>query len=95
LALSVVEHSLDEDDLGPALDQRFNLLDIDVGQKIEVDLAITRIVHVGRQRQGLVGRPERAGDEALATVASLGVAAACAMIRAAATLMSRTRCSAA
>jgi hypothetical protein len=41
------------------------LADID---EVEIDLAIAGIVDVGRQRQRLVGRPERAGDPALAAV---------------------------
>ena len=71
LGIQSVKHGLDEDDLGAALDQPFDLLDIDVGEEIEVDLAIAGIVDVGRQRQGLVGRAECAGDEAAAAVLGL------------------------
>jgi hypothetical protein len=82
LGVERVEHRLDEHDLGSAGDQSLDLFDIDVGQEVEIDLAKARVVDVGRERQRLVGRPERAGDEAST------------MIRAAALLMSRTRCSA-
>ena len=50
-----------------------HLLAIDLLQPVEVDLAIAGIVDVGRQRQGLVGRPDRAGDEARLAVLGLEV----------------------
>ena len=65
LGVQRVEHRLDQDEIDAALDQRLDLLDIDVGDGVEIDLAKAGIVDVGRERQGLVGRPERAGDAAL------------------------------
>jgi hypothetical protein len=47
-----------------AFHERVALLAIDVLQPVEVDLAKPGIVHVGRQRKRLVGRADRAGDEA-------------------------------
>ena len=40
LAFSVIEHRLGQDRVDAALGQRLDLLDIDVGQRVEVDLAI-------------------------------------------------------
>ena len=68
LGVQRVEHGLDQDEIDAAFDQRLDLLDIDVGDRVEIDLAIAGIVDVGRQRQGLVGRPDRAGDPALPAV---------------------------
>ena len=68
LGVQRVEHGLDQDEIDAALDQRLDLLDIDVGDGVEIDLAKAGIVDVGRERQGLVGRPDRARDPALPLV---------------------------
>ena len=73
LAVERVEHRLDQDEVDPALDQRVDLLAIDRLDRVEVDLAKAGIVDVGRQRQRLVGRPDRAGDPALAAVGCAGL----------------------
>jgi hypothetical protein len=76
----------------PPSTSALDLLDIDVGDRVEIDLAIAGIVDVRRERQRLVGRADRAGDPALAAVGSASATAR--MIRAASTLISRTRRSA-
>ena len=68
LGIQCVEDRLDQDEIGSALGERDYLFAIDVLQFVEIDLAIARIVDVGRQRQRLVRRPDRARDEAAAAV---------------------------
>ncbi len=68
LGVERIEHRLDQDEIHPALDQRVDLLAVHLLEVIEVDLAVAGIVDVGRERQRLVGRPERPGDEARAAV---------------------------
>ena len=51
-----------------ALHQPGGLLPIDFDQMIEGDLAIARVFDIGRERQGLVGRADRARDEPGAAV---------------------------
>ena len=90
LGVERVEHRLDQDEVDAALDQRVDLLAIDRLQRVEIDLAKARIVDVGRQRQRLVGRPDRAGDPARPAVAAPAQSSATARaIRAAARLISR------
>ena len=64
LGVERVEHRLDQDEIDAALDQRIDLLAIDRLHLVEIDFAKGGIVDVGRQRQGLVGRAERARDPA-------------------------------
>jgi len=49
-----------------ALDQRAHLLGVRLAQRIEVEIPKRSIVHVGRDRERLVGRADRTGDEARA-----------------------------
>src|SRR3546814_9146856 len=63
LGIQGVENRLDQDEVDAARDQRVALLAIDALQTIEIDLAITGIVDVWRQRQRLVGWADGAGDE--------------------------------
>ena len=64
LGVQGVEHRLDQDEVDAAVEQAVDLLAIDALHLVEGDGAIAGIVDVGRDRQGLVGRAERAGDEA-------------------------------
>jgi hypothetical protein len=68
LGVQGVEDRLDQDDLGAAVDEPPHLLAIGVAHLIKGDGAIAGIVDVGRDRQGAVGRPDGAGDEAAAAV---------------------------
>jgi hypothetical protein len=77
-----------------ALDQCIALLEIDVLEPIEVDLAVAGIVDVGGDGEGLVGRADRAGDEAGAAVLCSASSAARRAIEAEAWLMLATRLSA-
>ena len=64
LAIERVEHGFDKDEIGPALDQRAALVDIDRDDFVEGNFAKTRVLDIGRQRQRLVGRPHRPRDKA-------------------------------
>ena len=64
LGVQRVEHRLDQDDVGAALDQPAHLLRVGLAQLVEVDVAEAGIVDVGRDRRRAVGRPDGAGDEA-------------------------------
>ncbi len=74
LGVQRVEHRLDQDEVDAAVQQPVDLLAIDALHFVEGDGAIAGIVDVGRDRQRLVGRAERAGDEAR-LVGSFAVAA--------------------
>ncbi len=71
LGVERVEDGLDQQEVGAALEQALDLLGIGDAQFVEGDGAEARIGHVGRDRGGAVGRPERAGDEARAAVLAL------------------------
>ncbi len=60
-----IEHGLDQDHIGAALDEGAYRLRVAGHQLIEADIAKSRIVDVGRERGGAAGRSQRAGDEAL------------------------------
>ncbi|MNS56080.1 hypothetical protein D3C72_889300 [compost metagenome] len=64
LGVEGVEDGLDQDQVGAALDQAAGGLDVVFYQQIEGDVAVARVVDVGRQRAGAAGRAEHAGDEA-------------------------------
>ncbi len=63
-----VEDRLDQQEVGPAVDQSGDLFGVSLAQHIEGDGAVAGIGDVGRDRGGAVGRPERAGDEAALAV---------------------------
>ena len=64
LGVQRVEHGLDHQDVGAAADQAACRLEIGRAQIVEGDVAEGRIVHVGRDRGGAVGRAQHAGDQA-------------------------------
>ena len=68
LGVERVEHGLDQDEVRPALHQPGGLLPIDFDQMIEGDLAIAGVLDIGRERQGLVGRPDCTGNETRAAI---------------------------
>ncbi len=70
--IQCVENSLDQDDVGTAIDQTTHLLGIGKPQIIEADGTITGIVDVRRDRGCAVGRPECASHEAPPAVLCLG-----------------------
>ena len=72
LGVERVEDGLDQDQVGAAVDQAAQLLAIGDAEVIEGDGAIARIVDVGRDRRGAVGRSERAGDETRPAIRLLG-----------------------
>jgi hypothetical protein len=61
LGVQRVEDRLDQDQVDAALDQGARRLAIGFRQAVEGDLAEARIVDVGRDAGGLVGRPDGAG----------------------------------
>ena len=70
LGVQRVENGLEENQVGAAVDESLERLAIDLHELVEIDVAETRVVDFGRDRRGLVGRSEHAGDEArLARVA--------------------------
>ncbi len=71
LGVQRVEDGLDQQDIDAAFEQAARLFGIGRLQIVEGDRAEAGIVHVGRDRGGAVGRPERTGDEARAAVALL------------------------
>ena len=71
LGVERVEDGLDQEEVGAARDEPFDLLAIGGAQLVEGDRAEAGIGDVGRDRGGAVGRPERAGDEARAAVLGL------------------------
>jgi hypothetical protein len=89
-----VEDRLDQQEIDPARDQRIALLAIIGLQRVEIDLAIARIVDIGRQRQRLVGRADRTGDKAaLGRPFASALSAQARASFALSTLICRTRCS--
>ena len=70
LGVERVEDRLDQQHVGAALDQAARLLGVGLAQLVERDVAEARIVDVGRDRRGAVGRPDGAGDEARLVAAS-------------------------
>ena len=64
LAVQGVEDGLDQQQVGAAIDQAAHLFVIGGDQLVEGDVARRRVVHVGRDRGGLRGRSQGAGDEA-------------------------------
>ncbi len=63
LGVERVEDGLEQDEVGSALGKARERLAVGRHQLVEIDVAETRIVDFGRDRRGLVGRPEHAGDE--------------------------------
>ena len=63
LGVQRIKHRLDKHEIRAPLDQRPHLLGIDIDEEIPIDLAKTRIIHIGAERERLVGRPNRAGHE--------------------------------
>ena len=68
LGVERVEDGLDQQRIDAAVEQAADLLGIGDAQRVEGDGAKAGIGHVGRNRGGAVGRPDRAGDETLAAV---------------------------
>ena len=69
-----VEDRLDQEQVDAAVDEASHLLGIALAHVVEGDGPERRVVHLGRERERLVERAERAGDEArpvLALVAGL------------------------
>jgi hypothetical protein len=64
LGVQGVEHGLDQQEVGTALEQAPGRVVVVVGERIEADIAVAGVVHVRRDRQGARGRPEHAGAEA-------------------------------
>ena len=62
LGVEGVEDRLDDQEVGTAVDQATRLVDVGPDQLVEGDVALARVVHVGRDRGGAVRRPERAED---------------------------------
>ena len=56
LGVQRVEHGLDQQHVGAALDQAARLLGVGLHQLVEADVAEARIVDVGRDRGRAVGR---------------------------------------
>ena len=68
LEVERVEHGLEQEDVGAAVEKAPRLLRIGFAQQVEGDGTIARIGHVGRNRGGAIGGSEGAGDEALTAV---------------------------
>ena len=66
LRIERVEHGLDQQQVGAALDETGDLLRVRVTDLVERRGAIRRIVDLRRERERNVERTERAGDEAVA-----------------------------
>ena len=64
LRVQRVEDRLDEEEVDAAVDEAAHLLRIALAHVIEGDCAVGGVVDLGRERERLVQRPERAGDEA-------------------------------
>ena len=63
LGIERVEYGLHQQHVHPAVQQAAGLLGVGRDQLIKGDRAESRIMHVGRKRGRLAGRPEGAGDE--------------------------------
>ncbi len=72
LGVEGVEHRLEQQQVGAALEQALGLLAIGLAQFVEGDGAEAGIVDVGRDRGGAVGRTDGAGDEARPSVLARG-----------------------
>ena len=68
LGVERVEDCLDDQKIGAAFDQRVGRFSIGRAQIVEAHRAKARIVDVGRNRGGAVGRPQGAGDEAATSI---------------------------
>ena len=64
LGIERVEDRLDQQQVGAAIGQAANGFVVGGDQFVETDVAVARIVHVGRDRRGARGRAQHAGDEA-------------------------------
>ena len=64
LRIQRVEDRLDQDEVGPAVDESERLVDVRIPHRIERRRAIGGIVHVGRERETAIGRSHRPSDEA-------------------------------
>ena len=64
LGIQRVEDGLDQQHVGAALDQAARLLGVGLDQLVVADVAEARVVDVGRDGGGAVGRPHGAGDDA-------------------------------
>ena len=71
LGVQGVEDRLDDQNIRAALDQRGCRLGIGRAQIVEAHRAKARIIDVGRNRGGAIGRPQGAGDEAALAVLGL------------------------
>ena len=72
LGVERIEDGFDQQQVGAALEQSFDLLGIGAAQFVEGDRAEPGIGDVGGDRSGAVGRPERPGHETRAAVLALG-----------------------
>src|SRR5712671_7792348 len=63
LGVQRIEYSLDEQQIDAAIDKPVERLAVRQYQLVECDRAITRVVDIGRDRRGLIGRSEDPGDE--------------------------------
>ena len=63
LGIKRVEDGLDQQQVAAALDQARSRLAVGGDQLVEGDVALARVVDVGRDRRGAVGRAERAGHQ--------------------------------
>jgi hypothetical protein len=72
LGVERVEDRLDQQKVGAALEQSFDLLGIGGAQLIEGDGAEARVRHIGRDRRGAIGWPECTGNETPPAVLALG-----------------------
>ena len=64
LGVQRIEDRLQEDEVDPAVHQGLGCLAVGGAEAGEIDRALARIVHVRRDREGLVGGPQHACDEA-------------------------------
>ena len=64
LQVEGVEGGLCQQEIDTALDEPLGLLTVSLGQLVEGDGPVGRVVDVRGQRSGSVGRPQRAGDKA-------------------------------
>ena len=81
LEVQRVERRLREEDVDAAVDEAAHLLVIGIDELVEAHAAERRVVDVGRERGGAVGRPHRAGDEARALLRRDGVGGAAGDLR--------------
>ena len=58
-----VEDRLDQEQVDAAVDEASHLLRVALAHVVESDRPVRRVVHLGRKRERLVERAERAGDE--------------------------------